>query len=249
MRRSAIKVILAAVITAFLASACVAHAEPTVEPSPAENTVIPTATATAEPTVTLKPTPYPIPEPTPTPDPVEYNAAFIEAVLECVNEARAEHGLDPLELSPALCAAAAVRAEELKQKVVAVNQLGYFSISLANDDAHSRMNGDWFQTVIDEVGISRWKLLSENVVYGRFTGISARKDGFTAFRWWKDSPPHWAAILTDDYTHTGISVIINEYGWYACQLFIAGHKEPEVIPSLTPQTLPPDWTPQPEDSP
>jgi hypothetical protein len=125
---------------------------------------------------------------------------------------------------------------------------GYFSVDLGND-FHTRLNNDDFATIIDEIGITHWNLAGENVAYNRFSQISARKDGFKAFYQWHDSPSHWENILYADWTKTGIGVVINEYGWFACQLFTTGHKEPEVIPSLVPQTLPPDWTPLPEDTP
>lgn len=253
MKRSALTVKMAAVITALLASGCVAMATPTAEPSPVETTVIPTTMVTeaptVEPTATPALTPRATPTPTPTVNPEEYAAEFVETVLEYVNEAREENGLKPLELSPALCAGAAVRADEYRQKVEAVNQPGYLSVGLSNDIAHTRINGDSFGTIFDEIGITRWSYADENLVFGRLSGITAHKDGVIAFESWKGSPSHWEAILYADWTKTGIGVVINEYGWFACQLFTTGHKEPEVIPSLVPQTLPPDWTPQPEDTP
>lgn len=253
MKRSAFTVIMAVVMTALLASACVAMATPTAEQPPVETTVIPTTMVTEAPTVEPSATPVPTPKITPTPTPTinpeEYAAEFVETVLEYVNEARAEHGLDALELSPALCAAAAIRADEYRQKVEAVNQPSYLTNYITNDEAHTRINGEDFGTIFIEIGITHWEWANENLACGYLSNITAHKDAVTAFKQWKDSPSHWEAILYADHTKTGIAVVFSSRGWFACQLFTTGHKEPEVIPSLVPQTLPPDWTPQPEDTP
>ncbi|HMM31859.1 MAG TPA: CAP domain-containing protein, partial [Clostridia bacterium] len=155
-----------------------------------------------------------------------------------VNNARIENGLEPLEMSPSLCAAAAIRADEYRQKVEAVNLPGYATNDIPRAEAHSRLNGDSFATVIDEVGITNWEWASENVTFSGQSDYGVSIDANRAFTWWKNSPDHWEAILYKSYTKTGIAVVYSNGIAYACQLFTTGHTEaPEYAnpsPTITP---------------
>ncbi|HMM31738.1 MAG TPA: CAP domain-containing protein [Clostridia bacterium] len=216
----------------LLASGC-QKAPVSVSPNPTV-TIAPTIAPTVKPTATVKPTPTATPVPTPTLPP----EAFAELVLEKVNNARIENGLEPLEMSPSLCAAAAIRADETRQKLDEKNGEGYILKPLTNQEAHTRLNGDSFATVIDEIGITSWEWASENLTYSSQSDIGVSIDAHRAFTAWKNSPDHWKAILYKNYTKTGIAVVYSNGIAYACQLFTTGHKEaPEYAnpsPTITP---------------
>ena len=197
-------------------------------------TIEPTIAPAVKPTATVKPTPTATPAPTPTLPP----EAFAELVLEKVNNARIENGLEPLVMSPSLCAAAAIRADELRQKSEAINEPGYMNNILSREQMHSRLNGDNFSTILDEIGITKWEWASENVNYAKQSEYGVTIDSNRAFTAWKNSPDHWEAILYKNYTKTGIAVVYNNGIAYAVQLFTTGHKEaPEYAnpsPTITP---------------
>jgi len=129
----------------------------------------------------------------------ETQIEYVREVLELVNKARAEEGLAPLALEPALREAAQVRAAEC---------VGTFS--------HTRPDGSRYSTAILEAGIEA-SYMGENVATGYKTP-SQVVDG------WLDSEGHRANILDPNYTKIGIGLeknTGNRYKGYAwAQLFI-----------------------------
>ena len=215
----------------LLASGC--QKAPVSAPAPTV-TIAPTIAPTVKPTATVKPTPTATFSPTPTLPP----EAFAELVLEKVNNARIENGLEPLEMSPSLCAAAAIRVDEYRQKDEAVNNPGYLSNYITSGEAHTRLNGDSFGTIIDEIGITNWEWAGENLNCTRMSDYGVKIDANRAFTDWKNSPDHWEAILYKNYTKTGISVVYSNDIAYACQLFTTGHKEAPEYANPTPTISP-----------
>ena len=203
----------------LLASGC---QKASVSTSPAPTvTIAPTEALTAKPTATVKPTPTATLAPTPTLPP----EAFADLVLEKVNNARIENGLEPLEMSPSLCAAAAIRADEYRQKLDAKYGVGHIAASFPRSEAHSRLNGDFFTTVIDDIGITNWNWAGENVTSNSQSDLGVSINANRAFVAWKNSPDHWEAILYSNWTKTGIAVVYSNGIAYACQLFTTGHTE------------------------
>lgn len=123
-------------------------------------------------------------------------ADYAEQVLALVNAARAEEGLSPLVLDPAICTAATVRAQEI---------IGTFS--------HTRPNGTSCFTVLDESGIS-YMAAGENIAAGQSTPEAV----MTA---WMDSPGHRANILSSSFRKLGVGFVESEsgYKYYWTQLF------------------------------
>jgi uncharacterized protein YkwD len=206
--------------------------------------VTPTVTVTPTPTATIKPTPTatiaPTPIPTETPNPEN---VFVEKIFNFVNEARVENGLNELELSQSLCAAAKLRADEHQQRVEIElskegNTLSNFEEWMPNEKAHSRLNGDSFGTVLDEVGITKWKWAGENLYYSSQSEFGAIAEANRAFSGWKNSPSHWENILYEDFTKTGIAITYHDGNYCVCQLFTTGHVEApeyaEPSPTITP---------------
>lgn len=150
-----------------------------------------------------------LPEPEPGPDaPQEEDpfAAFTQdqrdtmnEVLELVNKARADAGLAALELDPALCGAAQVRAKEC---------VGTFS--------HTRPDGTKYKTAISEAGVVS-NYTGENVA----TGHTSAKQVVDA---WMKSEGHKANILNTKFTKLGVGFepnTGNRYRGYAwSQLFV-----------------------------
>lgn len=121
-----------------------------------------------------------------------------ERVIYLVNEARAEAGLDPIYAVPYLSELATVRAEECVESF-----------------SHSRANGDSFVTIVD-YEVTPWSTAAENIA----SGMSTPEE---TFEQWRNSPSHWAAIMSPEFTHMGVGVTYDPdstYRWYWEQLFI-----------------------------
>lgn len=129
----------------------------------------------------------------------ETQIQYVNEVLELVNEARAEAGLNALTLNASLRQAAQVRAVEC---------VGTFS--------HTRPNGTSYKTAITEAGISAG-YTGENVA----TGHSSPSQVVSR---WLQSEGHRANILNSNYTQIGIGVQPNSGNGYKgycwTQLFI-----------------------------
>ena len=128
----------------------------------------------------------------------ETQIAFVNEILELVNEARAEAGIPLLELDSAMRKAAQVRA-----------------IECVNTFSHTRPNGTSYKTAITEAGIESG-YTGENVATGH---TSAQQ---VVGRWLK-SDGHRKNILNENYTCIGIGLeknTGNRYGGYTwVQLF------------------------------
>ena len=119
---------------------------------------------------------------------------FAEEVLELVNVEREKAGLKPLQLSPELAEAAAIRAEEITKKF-----------------SHTRPNGKSCFTVIK---IS-CRAKGENIAGGQLTPEAVVKA-------WMDSKGHRENILNSDYGKLGVGYFYDadsEYKHYWVQLF------------------------------
>ncbi len=120
-------------------------------------------------------------------------------VLELVNKARADAGLAALDLDPALCGAAQVRAKEC---------VGTFS--------HTRPDGTKYKTAISEAGVDS-NYTGENVA----TGHTSARQVVDA---WLRSEGHRANILNEKFTKLGVGFSPNtgnRYRGYAwSQLFV-----------------------------
>lgn len=124
--------------------------------------------------------------------------AQINEVAVLVNEARIEHGLEPLYLVPVLCEVSEVRSQELVQCF-----------------DHNRPTGELFDTALYSFGIETGAA-AENIAAGSYYAEDT-------FEQWVNSPDHWDNILSEAYTHTGIAVYYAEddiFHWYWDQIFI-----------------------------
>lgn len=133
----------------------------------------------------------------------EDQLAAMNEVLDLVNAARTDAGLDALELDPTLCGAAQVRAAEC---------VGSFS--------HTRPNGTRYNTAITEAGLTA-TYTGENVA----TGYTTAKQVVDA---WMKSEGHKANILNEHYTTLGVGLEANtgnRYRGFAwAQLFTSDFK-------------------------
>ncbi|MBQ3076531.1 MAG: CAP domain-containing protein [Clostridia bacterium] len=129
----------------------------------------------------------------------ETQKELVDKVVELVNKARAEEGLEPVTLDPALRKAAQIRAKEC---------VGTFS--------HTRPDGTVCSTVLQEVGIPR-TYFGENVATGH-------KTAELVVERWLASEGHRANILNPAFTRMGVGMeknVGNRYQGYAwAQLFI-----------------------------
>ena len=122
---------------------------------------------------------------------------FQQAVLDLVNEARAQEGLAPLTLAKNLTQAAQVRAGELPV---------LFS--------HTRPDGRSCFTALDQAGIA-YRAAGENIAAGYATPEAVVAG-------WMASDGHRANILSADFTQMGLGYAPAEdgYGHYWAQLFV-----------------------------
>lgn len=127
--------------------------------------------------------------------PEDSQHAFIQRVVDLVNEERAKENLSPLTVNASVQAAAQVRAKECEQ---------YFS--------HTRPNGSSFATTLREQGVT-YKSAGENIAWGQRTP----EEVVTA---WMNSSGHRKNIMNPNFTTIGVGYYENAKGTdYWCQLF------------------------------
>lgn len=121
--------------------------------------------------------------------------AFIQEVVNLVNEERAKEGLPPLKIDIKVQAAAMVRAEECEKRF-----------------SHTRPDGSNFATALKEQNVS-YRSAGENIAYGQRTPEEVMKA-------WMNSSGHRANIMNANYTTIGVGYYENSNGTdYWCQLF------------------------------
>ncbi len=111
-------------------------------------------------------------------------AALADGLLQWINQERAAHGARPYARSAKLD-----RAAEFHACDMAVH--GYFD--------HSRPGGPKLGARIKATGY-RLKAGNENIAYSRQAAVSS------AATIWRNSPPHWAAIIDPSLKEIGISL-------------------------------------------
>ena len=158
--------------------------QPTTEPT--------TAAPTTEPT-TEPPTEAPT-----RPSVSSYSPTALDyAVADAVNAQRAEVGLPALSVQSSLCTAAAQRACELS-----VNW------------SHTRPDGSWFTTVLDEFGCGS-TAAAENLYYTSGSGNAE-----TIVTKWMGSDAHRESILSENTVSIGVASYYADGVTYVAALFI-----------------------------
>jgi uncharacterized protein YkwD len=124
-------------------------------------------------------------------------AEYAREMLVMINEARAEAGAKPLQLSAELCEAANIRAEET-----------------ATSFAHTRPDGSSFSTVLDDINYSGSRACGENIAAGNST-VSA------TFTQWMNSQGHYENMINANYKYVGIGYYRTSMGYrfYWAQIF------------------------------
>lgn len=122
--------------------------------------------------------------------------AYVERVVELVNEERAKEGLTPLTLDTKVTAAAQVRAKEI-----------------VTSFSHTRPNGSSFSTALKEQNIS-YRRAGENIAWGQ-------KSPEVVVNAWMNSSGHRANIMNSGYTSIGVGYYQHNGVNYWCQLFTA----------------------------
>lgn len=121
--------------------------------------------------------------------------AYVQQVVNLVNEERAKEGLAPLTIDTKVQAAAQVRAKECEQ---------LFS--------HTRPNGSSFATALKEQSVS-YRSAGENIAWGQ-------RSPQEVVNAWMNSSGHRANIMNANFTTIGVGYYQNANGVnYWCQLF------------------------------
>ena len=122
--------------------------------------------------------------------------AWINEVVELVNEERAKAGLSALTVHTGAASAAQVRAKELETSF-----------------SHTRPDGSNFSTALKEAGVN-YSGAGENIAYGQQSPQAVMEQ-------WMNSAGHRANILNPDFTAIGVGHYENGTGVnYWTQLFI-----------------------------
>ncbi len=124
------------------------------------------------------------------------NSSTINSVLNYVNQYRNEVSVQPLVLDQSLTVAAEIRALEM-------GWANYFS--------HTRPNGTSCFSVVDELGISYYAI-GENIASGYWDAASVSNG-------WRNSPGHYANMVSSDFSKIGIGVANVNGTYYWVQLF------------------------------
>ena len=122
--------------------------------------------------------------------PAQRDVSIEQTIVQQVNEIRAEKGLRPLALSPALTAAAVAHTRNMAQ-------LGFFS--------HESYDGTQFWRRIAQFygqrGYAGWSV-GENLVFG-----SEPMSADDLVQAWLDSPPHRKNLLNPTWHEIGVGVV------------------------------------------
>ena len=113
-----------------------------------------------------------------------------QAVVQRINEVRAEHGLRPLALSSSLTAAAAQHSESMAD-------LGYFTHESHDGTVFWQRIGQFYGTR----GYTGWSV-GENIVFG-----SEPLSADDVVQAWLDSPPHRRNLLSPAWREIGVGVV------------------------------------------
>lgn len=147
-----------------------------------------------------RPQPQPTPTPTPSPsDPADPVTALEQAIINLINRARLDAGLQALSVNPSLTQAAQIQAANMAR----LNQM-----------AHT-LPGTSTPTLSDRAAATgyRFRLLGENIAYN-YRGAAEVVAG------WLASPGHRANILDAGFHQTSVAVRFNAAGEpYYAQVF------------------------------
>ncbi|MFM9414106.1 CAP domain-containing protein, partial [Peptococcus simiae] len=126
-------------------------------------------------------------------------------MLELVNAARAEHGLQPVKLSPALCEGAEIRAREFgidQKRIGATNYDNYVKAKNNGWDPHNRLDGKEYDTVLLEIGLASAGISMRENLAALPPVLSTPEN---AMKGWMESPGHRANILNPFNVYMGIA--------------------------------------------
>lgn len=149
-----------------------------------------------------------------------------QRLLDLTNQARIDHGLQPLHWDPALATAAQAHA----QRMVDQHSLSHQLPGEPDLRARAAQAGAHFREVAENVAIGNG---AEGV----------QKE-------WMSSPPHRANILDPKLTNVGVGVVEQSGGWYAAVVFDsavenmnAAHVEAQVAGMLRQRGIDPSRPP------
>lgn len=123
--------------------------------------------------------------------------SLINRVLNSTNTYRQQAGVSNLVLNEELTTAACARAVEM----------AYSGIL-----SHTRPNGTDCFTILDDINYYSYFTCGENIAWGQTTPESATG-------WWRNSPGHYANMISSYFKKIGIGVCRLNGGYYWVQLF------------------------------
>jgi uncharacterized protein YkwD len=156
-----------------------------------------------------------------------------QAVLNYINDYRAQNGLNPLAVSFSLTESARWMSQDMGEK-------DYFS----HTDSLGRSPFDRMAASgYDCVAYNTW--CGENLAAGVSTGAET-------FELWRNSPGHNANMLSPNYVVAGVAAVFNQdstYGWYWTLDMGGVDENGQAPPTATPESTPSPPTETPSPSP
>ncbi|MDM8213391.1 CAP domain-containing protein [Enterococcus hirae] len=124
-------------------------------------------------------------------------------LVKLINEYRLSKGIAAMTVDTRAQQAADIRAKEI-----------------AKSFSHTRPDGQAFQTVLTEVGLTHLTAGGENIAMTFGIVNDPVKSAQMLFDKWKESPGHNRNMLTDGYTNVVFGVYADETGIYSSTVFI-----------------------------
>lgn len=122
--------------------------------------------------------------------------AYADEIFRLANMERENAGLSPVERCEDMDAVAAIRAKEL-----------------AESFSHTRPNGEWYTSLVDEAGIA-YRYVGENAAKVPITSDAAKM-----MRGWMNSEGHRNNILNEKHQYLGVAVYQVGQMLYCSQMF------------------------------
>lgn len=147
-------------------------------------------------------------------DDAQFSTATVEQILfKLVNDERVTLNLSKLAWNEKLYQSAKIRSDEM-----AAQNSGL-------DISHTRPNGDAWNSTLKEVNYSEYYAYANENIAAVKNGIATEvfvnntKLANMIFDGWKNSPPHYEAIIRPETIEIGIAISRNETDVYAAQHF------------------------------
>lgn len=129
-------------------------------------------------------------------------AALERRIFELINQKRSEFGLPPVQWSEDLSRVARLHSQNMAD-------LKFFS--------HQGIDGKRVNNRADQLGVTKWKSLGENIAYNRGYGSPLE----SAVQSWMNSAGHRKNLLSNRWKKSGVGIaVLSDGTYYFTQVFL-----------------------------